>query len=118
MLTITDDYYGLTARDLELARQISAVARELGVPADPSGVQHLIVSIDALAIPQVLPFWRAVLGYHARADTPDDELNDPHLRGPVVYFNQMDTPRPQRNRIHIDVFVPHAWIGTDGGGYP
>jgi hypothetical protein len=28
--------YGLSERDVELARQISAVARELGVPADPS----------------------------------------------------------------------------------
>src|SRR6266704_292372 len=33
--TITDDYYGLGERDVELARQISAVAPELGVPADP-----------------------------------------------------------------------------------
>jgi 4a-hydroxytetrahydrobiopterin dehydratase len=24
-----------------------------------------------------------------------------------VWFQQMDAPRPQRNRIHIDVSVPH-----------
>jgi 4a-hydroxytetrahydrobiopterin dehydratase len=29
----------LSERDVELARQISAMARELGVPADPSAVQ-------------------------------------------------------------------------------
>jgi 4a-hydroxytetrahydrobiopterin dehydratase len=104
--TVTDDYYGLTTRDLELARQISAVARELGVPADPRAVQSLVLPIDALVIPGVLPFWHAVLGYELRADTPDMELNDPHNRWPIVCFGQMDAPRPQRNRIHIDVWVP------------
>ncbi len=39
LITITHDYCGLSERDVELARQISAVARELGVPADPSAVQ-------------------------------------------------------------------------------
>jgi 4a-hydroxytetrahydrobiopterin dehydratase len=34
LITIADDWYGLTERDLELARRISAVARELGLPAD------------------------------------------------------------------------------------
>ena len=106
LITIADDYWGLTARDLELAQQISAVARELGVPADPSAVQNMVVSIDALVISDVLPFWRAVLGYRPRADTPEEELNDPHSRWPFFYFNQMDAPRPQRNRIHIDVWVP------------
>ena len=107
LLTITEDYYGLTARDVELARQISVSARELGIPADPSAVQSLVVTIDALVIPEVLPFWRAVLGYRPRADTPEEELTDPQLRGPVVFFQQMDAPRPQRNRIHLDVWVPH-----------
>jgi hypothetical protein len=32
LITITDDDFGLSERDLELARQISAIARELGVP--------------------------------------------------------------------------------------
>src|SRR2546421_12330454 len=36
LITITHDYTGLSERDVELARQISAVARELGVLADPS----------------------------------------------------------------------------------
>ena len=38
LITITDDYYGLSGRDLELARRISALAREQGLPADPSAV--------------------------------------------------------------------------------
>jgi 4a-hydroxytetrahydrobiopterin dehydratase len=107
LLTITDDAYGLSERDVELARQISAVARELGVPADPSVVQTVMVTIDALVSPDVMPFWRAVLGYQERVDSPEEDLVDPRGRGPSFWFQQMDAPRPQRNRVHLDVWVPH-----------
>ena len=106
LITITPDDFGLSERDLELARQISQIARELGVPADPSAVQTVFVTIDALALPEVMPFWRAVLGYVDRADGPED-LIDPRFRGPSLWFQRMDAPRAQRNRIHIDVWVPH-----------
>src|SRR6266508_5589399 len=97
LITITDDYYGMSERDVELARQISAAARELGVPADPSAVQTVQVTIDALVHPEVMPFWRAVLGYR---QVGDEDLLDPHSHGPAFWFQQMDAPRPQRNRIH------------------
>ncbi len=120
LITITDDDYGLSERDLELARQISAVARELGLAADPSAVQTVQVSIDALVGPEVMPFWRAVLGYEYRGDSPDEDLVDPRGRGPSLWFQEMDAPRPQRNRIHIDVWVPHdqaeARVAADAEG--
>jgi len=34
-------------------------------------------------------------------------LVDPNGRGGPFYFQQMDAPRPQRNRMHIDVWVPY-----------
>ncbi|MFL6136978.1 MAG: VOC family protein [Frankiaceae bacterium] len=105
LLTIAPGYCGLTRRDVELARQISAAARELGLPADPSAVQTVQVSIDALVRSDVTPFWRALLGYVER-DGPAD-LMDPFASAPAVYFAQMDAPRPQRNRIHLDVYVPY-----------
>ena len=105
LLTLTDESAGLTARDLDLARRISAVARELGIPADPAAVQTVHLTIDAVGIPGVMPFWGAVLGYEVRADSPED-LIDPNGRGPLLWFQQMDAPRPQRNRIHVDVWVP------------
>ena len=95
---------GRSERDLELARQITAAARELGIPVDLSGLQNVQVAIDALVIPDVLPFWRAVLGYE---QVGDEDLVDPHLQGPPFWFQQMDAPRPQRNRIHFDISVPH-----------
>ena len=106
LISITHDDFGLSERDLELAQQISAIARELGVPADPSAVQTVLVTIDAHVLAAVMPFWRAVLGYADRADSPED-LIDPRFRGPSLWFQRMGTPRQQRNRIHIDVWVPH-----------
>jgi 4a-hydroxytetrahydrobiopterin dehydratase len=107
LITITDDYYGPSEGHIDLARQISAAARELGIPADPSAVQTVQVSIDALVSSEVMPFWRAVLGYEYRGDTPDEDLIDPRGRGGPFWFQRMDSPRPQRNRIHIDVWLPH-----------
>lgn len=92
-------------RDVALARAISAAAAELGLAADPDGVQILNICIDALVIDDVWPFWAALLGYRKLPD--DDYLADPSGRGPSVDFQPMDVARPQRNRIHIDVAVPH-----------
>jgi 4a-hydroxytetrahydrobiopterin dehydratase len=83
---------------------ISAWLRELGLPPEPARAQTAEIGIDALDIPAVLPFWRAVFGY---ADESPLAIVDPAGRGPAVWFQQMDAPRPQRNRIHIDVSVPH-----------
>lgn len=108
----THDAGGLTARDVDLARQVSVAARELDVPADPSAPQELEVAVDALVGPDVQPFWRAVLGYADEHDGEDTgsgvpAVVDPAGRGPAFWFQQMGAPRPQRNRIHLDVTVPH-----------
>jgi 4a-hydroxytetrahydrobiopterin dehydratase len=107
LLTATDDWYGMTTRDVILARQISALAREQGLTADPSSMQTIEpIVIDALDIPRVMPFWQALLGYERRADSPHEDLIDPRRRAPGVWFQQMDAPRPQRNRMHVAVWVP------------
>jgi 4a-hydroxytetrahydrobiopterin dehydratase len=100
----THEVQGLSERDIALARRISSAARELGVSADPSAVQTVQVSIDALVSADVMPFWRALLEYR---QVGDEDLIDPHSRGPSFWFQRLDAPRPQRNRVHIDVSVPH-----------
>jgi 4a-hydroxytetrahydrobiopterin dehydratase len=101
---VSHDIDGLSTRDVNLARQISAAARELDAPADPSAVQHVDIAIDALVRADVMPFWRAVLGYEQAGD---EDLRDPHGRGPSLWFQQMDAARTERNRIHLDIAVPH-----------
>jgi 4a-hydroxytetrahydrobiopterin dehydratase len=108
LVTITDDYYGMSQRDVQLARQISAVARDQGVSADPSAVQTLLVIPGAPVTAEVMPFWRAVLGYEPRGDSPDDELVDPRGRGPSFWFESMDEPRPDGGgAIHVAIWVPY-----------
>jgi 4a-hydroxytetrahydrobiopterin dehydratase len=99
-----DDTGRQSEGDVSLARQISAAARELSVSADPTAVQTVQLAIDAFVGPDVMPFWRALLGYR---EMGSEDLVDPRLRGPSIWFQHMDAPRPQRNRIHVDVSVPH-----------
>jgi 4a-hydroxytetrahydrobiopterin dehydratase len=94
---------GLSSQDVEIASEISAAARHLGLPADPSAALHVQVAIDALNIPRVRPFWQAVLGYEGVGDA---DLLDPRRSQPSFWFQQMDAERTQRNRIHIDVYLP------------
>jgi 4a-hydroxytetrahydrobiopterin dehydratase len=103
------DAGAVTGRDVRLAHVVSGVLTAEGFRLEPGAVQALEIAIDALDIPLVRPFWKAITGY---ADEPGSELNaaliDPSGRGPAIWFQQMDAPRPQRNRIHIDVDVPHG----------
>jgi 4a-hydroxytetrahydrobiopterin dehydratase len=107
LITIANDYYGMSRRDVELARQISEVAREHGIPADPSAVQSFLVIPGAPDTAEVMPFWRAVLGYEPRADTPDEDLVDPRSRGPAFWFEPMKEPRQGGGAIHVAVWVPY-----------
>lgn len=94
---------GLTTRDVGLARTISELAVASGASSDPSSTQDLELAIDTADADRIRPFWAAVLGY----DEVGGVLVDP-LRGrPAIWFQQMDEARTQRNRIHIDVSVPH-----------
>jgi len=108
----------VTERDVELARNISTVVEETrletvsGVGLDSGGeraVQVIEIGIDALDAAAIRPFWRAVLGYVDEPGRfgPWDGLVDPLGQGPAVWFQRMDAPRPQRNRLHFDVSVPH-----------
>ncbi|MFJ5926059.1 VOC family protein [Kitasatospora sp. NPDC092948] len=106
LITAGQDYYGLTEHHIELARRISTAARAAGAAAEPHAVQTVQVTLDALERPAVVAFWQALLGYRDRAGSPED-LIDPARRGAPFYFQQMDEPRPQRNRVHVDVWVPH-----------
>jgi 4a-hydroxytetrahydrobiopterin dehydratase len=105
----------VTPEDVELARRISAVAEEFrlttraGIGERSRSVQALEIGIDAMDAAAIRPFWRTVLGYVEEHDGsgPTGALVDPLGEGPAIWFQQMDAPRPQRNRIHFDVSVPH-----------
>ncbi|MEV8533739.1 VOC family protein [Streptomyces sp. NPDC051211] len=112
----SSDQAAVTTADVDLAHRISAAVRGIGLRTEPEigtgaprSVQLLEIAIDALDIAAIRPFWRAVLGYgdEAGADGPHDAIVDPLGQGPAVWFQQMELARPQRNRIHFDICVPH-----------
>ena len=100
---VGDIEHGLREEYVELAQRISAAAADVGVAADPSAVREVQITIDALDIGAVRAFWQAVLGYR---EVGEEDLVDPLGHGPSLWFQQLDAPRPQRNRMHVDVFVP------------
>ena len=100
----------VTDLDVELARQVSALAAAAGAIGEPTAVQALEVAIDALDVDAVRPFWKALLDYEDAPAGPDGQVTaivDRARIGPAFWFQAMDEPRPQRNRIHVDVTVPH-----------
>ena len=98
------DVGGLTDRDLRFATAVTPLVAEHGGTIEHSGPTELEVAIDTMDAARITPFWGAVLGF-----VPDgaDALCDPRSRLPSVWFQQMDRPREQRGRIHLDVTVPH-----------
>jgi 4a-hydroxytetrahydrobiopterin dehydratase len=100
------DVGGVTARDLRLAHQISAAALEADAHAEPGLLQIVDWGLDSWARAEVLPFWRALLGYAGPTDDAD-ELVDPDERGgPTMWFQETDRHDPPRQRFHPDVWVP------------
>jgi 4a-hydroxytetrahydrobiopterin dehydratase len=111
----TRDAGAVTERDLELAREVSQTLAAHGfeLAAGAGAMQAFEIAIDALDIGAVRPFWKAVTGYvdEPSAEPGSSDLNaglvDPFGRGPAIWFQQMEVPRVQRNRIHLDIDVTH-----------
>ena len=110
------DRTAVTVHDVELAHRISDAVRAAGLEprpgvgtGEPRSVQRLEIAVDALDIPAIRPFWKAVFGYQDEpgSSEPTDAVADPYGQGPTIWFQQMGQPRPQRNRIHLDICVPH-----------
>jgi 4a-hydroxytetrahydrobiopterin dehydratase len=107
VVTLRDDFMGMTDRDLNLARRISAVAAEQGLASDPSRIQSILIIPGAPDIKKVMPFWRAVMGYVPRPDSPDEDLIDPLDRGNAFWFEQMQEARPGNlGAVHLALWMP------------
>lgn len=100
----THEVNGLSERDVELARAISSAARALEIAADPSVVEDIQITIDVRDIEAVRASWHALLDYKNEGD---EDLLDPLGHGPAIWFQRMETPRTESNRIHVYVYVPN-----------
>jgi 4a-hydroxytetrahydrobiopterin dehydratase len=99
------DVFGVTSRDVDLARAISAAAAELGIEADPTATAVVEIALDTWDHEEIKPFWAAVLGM---TDHPhhDQELRDLAGTQPTVWFQHTDAHDEPRQRFHLDIRVP------------
>ncbi len=99
---LSRDIWNLEPRHVELARAVSAVARQHGAVSDCAVVQEVQVAIAAKRDAIDVGFWRAVLGYTPMAD---DIAIDPLGHGSTVWVQELDQAKPLRHAMHIDVSV-------------
>ncbi len=98
---------GVTTHDTELAKRIDAVAAATDVhpiAASTGTSQATELCIDTMDADVIRPFWAAAFAYDT---APDGALVDPRRQGWSIWFQQMDEPRTERNRFHIDISVAH-----------
>ncbi len=105
-----DDLYPGDGRFADLAARIQALARSAGLAADPTQGRFLQLGIDAVDVPAVRRFWADVLGYGLDPRDGVTDIVDPRRLAPVLIFQKMDPPQPdrlrQRDRIHLELLVP------------
>lgn len=99
----------LQERHVELARAVSAVARDHGAAADRAAVQEVSVAIAAKPDAIDVGFWRAVLGY---AELDEDNAVDPLGHGSTVWMQDLDPAKPLRHAMHVDVSVAREQAET------
>ncbi len=103
----------------EHAEAVSAVARDLGLAADPAVLQQVSVVFESADPSVVGRFWQRVFDY---APGRDGGLVDPLRRDPAIRIRQSAESRPWRNRVHLDVVRPavaveQAGLGEAGGPF-
>jgi 4a-hydroxytetrahydrobiopterin dehydratase len=102
------DAGGVTDRDVRLARAITEIASDAGVPLETRGVTRLELALDTPAVKEVLPFWGAVWGAeHAKGPDFGDELRDAAGILPEIWFQESGSEEP-RQRWHPDVWLDPA----------
>ena len=99
---LTRGVFRLEERHVELARAVSAVARDHGATADRSLAQETQLAIAAQPDAIDVDFWRAVLGY---AELDDDNAVDPLGHGSTVWLQTLDPAKSLRHAMHLDISV-------------
>jgi 4a-hydroxytetrahydrobiopterin dehydratase len=104
---LTRDLWSLESHHVELARAVSAVAREHGTIADRGSVHEVQLAISGKPDAIDVGFWRAALGY---APMADDNGVDPLGHGSTVWMQELDAAKPLRHAMHIDVSVAREHV--------
>lgn len=98
----------VTQRDIRFANAVDEIVAAQGFRVAHERTSVVEIGIDVSDVEACLRFWQAVTGYRRRDEV---HLVDEQQRGPVLWFQQLDEPRPQRNTMHLDWNVPHDLAG-------
>jgi 4a-hydroxytetrahydrobiopterin dehydratase len=103
---MSHDAGGVTGRDVDLARQISGFASDVGAEPAPSELSVIEIALDTPTYDDVKPFWAAVLGYET-SKAHAEELNDPSGKRSTLWFQKAkDATGEVQQRFHLDIRVP------------
>ncbi|MFI5889401.1 4a-hydroxytetrahydrobiopterin dehydratase [Actinoplanes sp. NPDC051513] len=104
------DEGGVTSRDVELARIISALAADSGLSQTTLGVSELELALDTPNLKALLPFWAAVMAMKpAHSLELGDDLRDGAGTLPLIWFQESGSEEP-RQRWHPDIWVDPAEV--------
>jgi 4a-hydroxytetrahydrobiopterin dehydratase len=99
-----EDGLWVTRKDLDLAREISEIARQQGLEAEPAAVAQLEMALDTWNENSVGPFWSVLL-----TGSPDNKIHDsvfdPTSRVPGLWFQGTDVHETPRQRWHFDLWL-------------
>jgi len=90
------DVGGVTSRDIDLARRISAFAEESGCTAEPLSQTEVEFALDTSAEDLLSPFYAALMG---------EEASSVWFQGPDAGGSPLPEAQPAQ-RWHLDVWVP------------
>lgn len=97
---LTREVWKIEAEHINLAREISKVAKSLGAVARPDQVQEVQFAIAAKPAAIDLGFWRAVLGYEPMLE---DNAIDPLGVSSTVWMQDIEEGKSLRHAMHLDV---------------
>lgn len=107
------DVGGITSRDVDLARQISGFAADLGAQADVSGLTQVEPGLDTADGPRLAPFYAALIGgevQHGEPVDPSGQVSTLWFQEPAASEDDAGPELPAQDheqRWHLDVWVPH-----------
>lgn len=101
----THDADAVTEKDVELARQISALAADRGIGAAPWAVRVIETGLDTADFTRQGRFWSVLLTGEEDARDGDEIVDaDSHL---LLWFQGTYAHETPRQRFHLDVWLPH-----------
>jgi 4a-hydroxytetrahydrobiopterin dehydratase len=98
-------FVDFSSRDIVVAELISTIAADHGLTADPTAVAQLEIALDTADLPEIGPFWAAVLTGSTDGFTGHD-IFDPTGRVANLWFQGTSPHEAPRQRFHLDLWLP------------